>query len=333
MACKPPIFIVGSPRSGTSLLRNMLNRHPSLAICGETQFNHYVYRRRRAFGDLGTLRNRQRLIDEYLSIRRIQRLGMDITSLKEKLAREATSYPALFACLARSYAESTGKDRWGEKTPQHALISELLCDWFPGAAILHILRDPRDTVASLQRMPWASNSVIANARTWLACNLAARNSSHRPGYLLVRYETLVAQPEMELARICAHLGEVYAPAMLVADDSAAPASPWAQLSRKPVTVKRIGAWREELTARDAALIDWVVGPQLQSFGYPRVATAVSISSVARGLAFAGFDSIRRRLPQIPGVWYHLMQPTKLAKEEFWVQRHLWDRGAKSAGMR
>jgi len=333
MASKPPVFIVGSPRSGTSLLRNMLNRHPSLAICGETQFNHYVYRRRRAFGDLGTLRNRQRLIDEYLSIRRIQRLGMDIPSLKEKLAREATSYPALFACLARSYAESTGKDRWGEKTPQHALISELLCEWFPGAAILHILRDPRDTVASLQRMPWASNSVITNARTWLACNLAARNSSHRPEYLLVRYETLVAQPEMELARICAHLGEASAPAMLVADDSAAPASPWARLSREPVTVKRIGAWQEELTARDAALIDWVVGPQLQSFGYQRVATAPSIPSVARGLAFAGFDSIRRRLPQIPGVWYHLMQPTKLAKEEFWVQRHLWDRGAKSAGTR
>ena len=333
MASKPPVFIVGSPRSGTSLLRNMLNRHPSLAICGETQFNHYVYKRRRAFGDLGNLRNRQRLIDEYLSIRRIQRLGIDIPRLKEKLVSEATSYPAAFACLVRSYAESTGKERWGEKTPQHALISELLCEWFPGAAILHILRDPRDTVASLQHMPWASNSVITNARTWLACNLAARNSSHRPEYLLVRYETLVAQPEMELARICAHLGEAYAPAMLAADQAEVAASPWARLSREPVTVKRVGAWQEELTARDAALIDWIVGPHLRSFGYLRVANAPSITSMARGLAFLGFESISRRLPQIPGVWYHLMQPTKLAKEEFWVQGHLWDRGAKSLGAR
>jgi hypothetical protein len=182
-------------------------------------------------------------------------------------------------------------------------------------------------------MPWASNSVVTNARTWLACNLAARKSSHRPEYLLVRYETLVAQPETELARICAHLGEDYSPAMLVTDDSVAAASPWARLSREPVTVKRIGAWQEELTVRDAALIDWVVGPHLQSFGYARAANAPSTLSMAGGLAFAGFDSIRRRLPQIPGVWYHLMQPTKLAKEEFWVQGHLWDRGAKSAGAR
>ena len=55
MGSKPPVFVVGSPRSGTSLLRNMLNRHPSLAICGETHFDHYVYKRRRAFGDLSNL--------------------------------------------------------------------------------------------------------------------------------------------------------------------------------------------------------------------------------------------------------------------------------------
>lgn len=333
MGSKAPVFIVGSPRSGTTLLRNILNRHPSLAICGETQFNHYVYKRRRAFGDLSNLKNRQRLVDEYLSIRRIVRLGLDLPHLKEKLVRDASTYPALFAGVASYYAESAGKQRWGEKTPQHALISELLCEWFPGAAILHLLRDPRDAVASLQRMPWAPNSVISNARTWLACNLAARKSSHRPEYLLVRYETLVAQPERELARICAHLDEDYVPAMLAPDDSAGLPAPGTRLASRPVTVKRVGTWQEELTTQDAALIEWVVGSHMQSFDYPRVAQAPSMLAVARGLAFAGFDVIRRRLRQVPGVWYHFMQPTKLAKEEFWVQAHLRDQNAKSLSAR
>jgi len=328
MGSKPPVFIVGSPRSGTSLLRNMLNRHPSLAICGETHFDHYVYKRRRAFGDLSNLENRQRLVNEYLSVQRIRRLGLDVPSLREKLVREATSYPALFAGVAGSYAASVGKERWGEKTPQHARIAELLCEWFPGAAILHIVRDPRDAVASLQRMPWAPNSVIRNARNWLACNVAARKSSHRREYLLVRYETLVAQPERELARICGHLDEDYVPAMLAADHSGLAPAPWTRRAHEPVTVARVGTWQEELTARDAALIEWVVGPHLQSFGYPRVAGAPSIRSVLRGLAFGGFDSIRRRLPQLPGVWYHLMQPTKLVKEEFWLQGHRREQDAK-----
>jgi Sulfotransferase family len=203
----------------------------------------------------------------------------------------------------------------------------------PGAAILHILRDPRDSVASLQRMPWAPDSVVINARIWRACNLAARKSSHRPEYLQVRYETLVAQPEKELARICAHLGEDYVPAMLASDHSDLVVPPWTRRAHEPVTVARVGAWQEELTARDAALIEWVVGPHLESFGYSRVAGEPSIPSVVRGLAFAALDTIRRRLPQIPGAWYHLMQPTRLAKEEFWVQGHLQDQDAKSVPVR
>jgi hypothetical protein len=62
-----PIFIVGAPRNGTTLLRNMLNRHPAITICRETVFFDYFYPRRRTFGSLSELRNRQSLIREYLS--------------------------------------------------------------------------------------------------------------------------------------------------------------------------------------------------------------------------------------------------------------------------
>src|SRR6267378_254336 len=77
-----PIFIVGAPRSGTTLLRNMLNRHPAIAICRETVFFQYVYQRRRTFGSLGELRNRRRLITEYLSTQRIRLMQMDSQALE-----------------------------------------------------------------------------------------------------------------------------------------------------------------------------------------------------------------------------------------------------------
>jgi len=60
MADKPPIFIVGSPRSGTTLLRHVLDRHPSLSVCGETRFFSEVYKRRWLFGDLANPANRER---------------------------------------------------------------------------------------------------------------------------------------------------------------------------------------------------------------------------------------------------------------------------------
>jgi len=181
----PPVFIVGSPRSGTSLLRNILNRHPALAVCGETHFHHYVYKRRKAFGDLRNPQNRQHLVAEFLALWRIQRLGMDLQALSGRLSRDATSYRAFFRSVLEHYAESQGKKRWGEKTPQHVLFTETLCEWYPGAVILHVVRDPRDVVASLQRMPWAANSVVTNARVWLKCNRAAMRSRNRPGHLLV----------------------------------------------------------------------------------------------------------------------------------------------------
>lgn len=171
-----PIFIVGAPRSGTTLMRNMLNRHPAIAISRETEFYHYIYRRRRIFGSLSDLGNRKRLVKEYLSTQRIQRMNLDLQALEQKLLEEGVTYEALFASLLSFYARAHGKRRCGEKTPQHALFTEVLCRWYPDARIIHILRDPRDVVASLLRMPSAPNDVIGNARVWLRFNLAARRS-------------------------------------------------------------------------------------------------------------------------------------------------------------
>src|ERR1035438_7487502 len=137
MAIEAPIFIVGAPRSGTSLLRNMLNRHPRIAICGETHFHYYVYARRRAFGDLGDLKNRRRLVEEYLALKRL-RFVIDRAGLTEKLLREGTSYQALFTCFVKYHTVSQAKQRWGEKTPQHAVFSETLCEWYPGGTIIHM---------------------------------------------------------------------------------------------------------------------------------------------------------------------------------------------------
>jgi hypothetical protein len=334
MAARPPVFIVGSPRSGTTLLRKVLDRHPALAICGETRFYGDVYARRRIFGDLSDFRNRRRLVEQFLSTVRAKRIGVDPARLRAKLLSDANSYQALFTCILEYYAETRGKKRCGEKTPHHAFFTETLCEWFPGAAIIHLVRDPRDVVASLQLRPWAPSSVVNNAWMWVLFNRGARRSSHRPGYLLVHYEKLVTHPEQELMRICAHVGEDYAASMLARADAATGPYSWPQHASGPVTTERLEKWREQLDAKEVSLVEWIAGRNLLTYSYQRSGAPPSTATIARGLALAGLDPVRRHLAQLPYLWYRFLRPTKLSAQEYWKHPRLREQTApenKGAG--
>jgi hypothetical protein len=317
-----PIFIVGGPRSGTTLMRNMLNRHPAIAICRETEFFHWVYERRRTFGSLNDLGNRRCAVTQYLATQRIHRMRVDLIALEETLLQEATSYQAMFLSLMRFFAHAHGKRRCGEKTPHNGLITDMLYQWYPGAAVIHMLRDPRDAVASMLRMPWAPKNVVSNTKTWLRFNQGAWRSRHRGKYLLVRYEELIAQPEPQLKRICEFVEEEYSPAMLVPNWDPAADLFWFQRAEQPVTTERLGKWREELTPSQVALIEWVVGRDMQTFGYEPAGGQPGSLSIVRELASAVRDGVAKRVEQFPAAWYYLIRSTNLVKEEAARERYL-----------
>lgn len=315
-----PIFIVGAPRSGTTLLRAMLNRHPRIGLSDETYFFYYVYLRKKAFGDLADLENRKRLIASYGATQRMERLKLDQARLNERLLAEGTGYPEFFATILRFYAESQGKVRYGEKTPHHAWYVKTLLDWYPEGRVIHLVRDPRDVCASLFNVPWGRKTATANAELWVSLSLAAEQGQGNPRFRRVRYEDVVADPERAMHEVCEFIGEDYDAAMLSTAKVSTADKPWFTRSHEALSKDRTGSWQGQLAARDVQLIESVAGPLMDTMGYQRSQPAASAALRFRGRVASRLEDLKERVLRAPRLWYFWFHPRNLAGEEKWIDR-------------
>jgi hypothetical protein len=210
---QPMPIIVGAPRSGTTLLRFMLDAHPELALPPETGFfslemNH-------------TEPSCSEFFEAIINFPADAPGWQDFHIPKDQFwARLETIEPFTLAAGYRTfyqlYAERFGKRRWGDKAPLHCFFMDRIEAVLPEAHFIHILRDGRDVCMSLRHM-WFSPGwdVEIQARHWLDFVSAARDHGARAQhYLEIKYEELIARPDAVLRRICAFLQLPYVEAML-----------------------------------------------------------------------------------------------------------------------
>jgi len=281
----PAPFIIGVSRSGTTLLRLMLDAHSQLAIPAETHFIPELCADPPRDGAvcLARLRAMPTWEDFHLE-------GTDFAARLESLVPFdlAEALRLFFGC----YARTQSKPRWGDKTPpyveQVAAIGALL----PEARFVHILRDGRD-VALSYRDKWfgPGTDLTAAARLWRDRILAARAQAERlePGrYLELRFEDLIAAPEHELRRVCTFLELPFEPGMLDYHQHAASRldelgdrrddkgrvkvprerrlSIHANTTRPPDPAQS-GKWRTGLTPEEIARFEREAGDLLTALGY------------------------------------------------------------------
>jgi sulfotransferase family protein len=322
-----PILLVGAPRSGTTLLRAMLNRHPRIDLCDESYFHYWIASRERIFGDLSDAANRERAVDRYLELRRIRRLGLDLAALRRHLIDHATNAATLFLELMRFHAAAAGKVRFGDKTPHHALVARELLRWFPRARLVHLVRDPRDVVESLRRMPWSSGSLVSDARLWRDCVDGVERCGPQAA-LTVRFEALVERPEAELRRVCQFLGEEFDPAMVTPDPAATSDRWWFERATTAIDPARSGRWRTELSRGDVALVERIAGERLARYGYSPAepaAGALTAFATVRGHLGAAAAALRRGVRHLPAAFWRCVAPDRLVRQE-----RVYDRAAATA---
>lgn len=281
----PAPFVIGMGRSGTTLLRLMLDAHSQLAIPVETHFIPFLLAEPPADGAECLARMRERP-----NWTEFECLGRAFES--RLTALEPFRLDEAVRLFFRHYAELQGKPRWGDKTPtyveQVAAIGALL----PEARFVHIVRDGRD-VALSYRDKWfgPGADLQAAARMWRGRLLMARAQSETlaPGrYLELRFEDLIAAPERELRRVCAFLELTFEPGMLTyharASQRLAEFRDWRDAegrvtvareqllgihvnTHRPPDPAQAGKWRTGLTPEEAALFEREAGDALTAFGY------------------------------------------------------------------
>ncbi len=270
-----PIFIVGVPRSGTTLLASILSSHSRLACGPETAFfaslaavGEPLPRSGEWPGSVISFAESARLEGESL----LDRYSVGRTELAGLLANMTPSPVGVLEALGELTARRAGKSRWVEKSPVHLLYVREIRRWFPLAPIVRIVRDPRDVALSLTRVPWGPDDLVGGLLYWRRFHERSRSFFESdPFCYSVRYEDLVADSETVVRHLCSFLGEEPQPGML------AEVRPTGELVRESESWKgnvggaidrsRSGGWRE-LAAPDRRLADQVAGDLLSELGYP-----------------------------------------------------------------
>jgi hypothetical protein len=296
-----PVFIVGAPRSGTTLLAAVLAAHSRLSCGPETHFF-----RRLASVDATQLVEDKRWPETAVTFitsishsgftgheskQLLEKYQLDPTAIVAYLQARPPSIPAILGSITEQYMHHQGKQRWVEKTPDHLLHLPLIRRYFPNAPIVRIMRDPRDVALSLTKVPWGAKSFLEALLFWRKWDDASQTffTDDSCSYTL-HFEALMAAPQDEVQKLSAFIGEKFEENMLDTSQTARDVNsrnvPWKANVGKPFDASRAGAWRTDLTLNQVQLAEALLGDRLTAYGYPIASTFSALAEVYPSLDLA-----------------------------------------------
>ena len=272
-----PFFIVGSGRSGTTLLRMMLCSHSRISIPPETWYLIPLLERFSIDRPL-TAAEIESAASIITSHYRWPDLKLDAQEFRRELSRlTEPDLRDVAEIVHRWHMRVEGKARWGDKTPVYVGILPELAMMFPGSRFIFLVRDGRDVAKSFQAARWVSRWLHQNTREWIrALEHEQRWTDSQLGQriLQVRYEDLVLETEATLRQVCQFIGEEFEPQMLAWQghvDERIPARE-SGIHRKlklRIDPQGVSRWKREMSAREIFVCEAFMGAHLTRMGYER----------------------------------------------------------------
>lgn len=294
----PFFFILSRPRTGSTLLRTLLDAHPNVAIPPECQFLVNLYPR------YGRIREwSPKTIDRFITDLSKQYLlstwNLDLAAVREILHAQPTPLHYIDVCrhvyLQYESVYSKGSISWiGDKNPGYSLQIPTLLRLFPKARFIHLIRDPRDNHVSLAESGFELPLPAMTAAKWRHFYRTIDDEARqRPEqFYTLRYEDLVEQPESSLRAVCAFLGLPWHSPMLdfhkhsqsfIEHHANEHFFQYHQRLLAPVDTDRKDLWRLKLSERAIRQAEFAASPEAEYTGYQRQYDPVSSITVVSAL--------------------------------------------------
>ena len=314
-----PVFIAGHPKSGTSLLRSVLDSHPELVAYPEETYFFRRYLPKLAGADLP---QKLDLSDQYLThifewnqvnppahqadypdrdysyipVAQVRQLVRDYVA--ERFSHDGDMLSAVILAFGKVSGQLTDVSRhWVEKTPYNEQYASQIFTWWPESRVVHTVRDPRDNFASYHRKH-ADWSPEAFALNWVQSTQAGLDNHQQYGsdrYLLLRFEDLTSAPEAKLNQLCQFLGINDDPTLR---QPVRGGKPWGGNSMfadqfTAISAAPVGRWTESLQPDEVATLELIAGPVMQQLDYPLQGNLASLNPPARRLVLRRMLSLTR----------------------------------------
>lgn len=311
-----PIFIIGSERSGTTLVLAILACHPRIAVPEVTwyypRFRPYLH----TYGDLGIIGNFNLLAHEMAYGLRVPFWRMQDANpatfgneIATRAAEIDQSFAGIFAAMFERYANHVNKPRWGEKTPGNVFYIDRILEDFPNAQFIYIYRDCRDASAEFIDSQFGPTNAFTAAVMWRDGQQAVkpfRETLSTDQWFNIKYEDFVADPVVHLKRMCAFLGEDYDDALMefhttpVAQRRGKTKDNWALAH--PITDRHVGIYKNQLSIDQQRIMAWVAGDPMRELGYDDLAEPLELASEQVALAVEMDGRFRAATLDAPHGW-------------------------------
>jgi Sulfotransferase family len=279
----PYVFIVGCPRSGTTMLQRIVNAHSQIAIMPESHWIPRLFDQRKGLTPEGLVT--PELISHLLAQPKFDPLDIGRGKLETLLGTDQpASYADFITGMFDLYGQARGKAVVGNKTPGFVRKTRTLHNLWPKARFVHLIRDGRDVFLSTFHRPlknphagffatWKEDPATTAALWWELNVQCGRQAGHSLGpkqYYELRYESLVRNAAEECAALCVFLGLPYDETMLQFHEGRTKAGPAldAKSAWRPPTAG-LRDWRSQMSGEDVGQFEAAAGDLLDELGYAR----------------------------------------------------------------